>query len=232
MSKKLYEESDVQAIADAIRAKNGSTDKYTVAEMAQAVTDIPSGGGGDIDGFVDGTVTSIKSDATKVAQYACYKFASLTSVSLPNATSIGTSAFNSCNALTSAYIPNATTINMYAFQKCSELTSISIPNATSILNSAFQECSKLSSADCGNTTSLAPAAFHGCSSLKALYLRNTRAVCTLSNVNALSGTPIANGEGYIYVPNDLVKSYKSATNWSQYADRIITITAFIDGGSK
>ena len=33
MSKKLYEESDIQAIADAIREKNGTTNTYTVAEM-------------------------------------------------------------------------------------------------------------------------------------------------------------------------------------------------------
>lgn len=44
MSKKLYEESNISAIADAIRAKNGSQDTYTTAEMADAIDDIPSGG--------------------------------------------------------------------------------------------------------------------------------------------------------------------------------------------
>ena len=42
--KKLYEESSVQDIADAIREKNGGTEKYKVAQMAAAVRDIPSGG--------------------------------------------------------------------------------------------------------------------------------------------------------------------------------------------
>lgn len=37
MSKKLYEETSIQAIAAAIREKNGSTTKYKVAEMAAAV---------------------------------------------------------------------------------------------------------------------------------------------------------------------------------------------------
>lgn len=227
MSKKFYEETDVQALADAIRAKNGSTNKYKLSEMAQAVTDIPSGGGGDIDGFVDGTVTSIKSDATKVAQYACYKFTELVSVDLPNATSIGTSAFNSCTALTTANLPNATSVNMYAFQKCGELLSISLPNATSILNSAFQECSKLSFADCGNAKSLGPAAFINCSALSTLILRYEK-VCTLSNVNVLSATPIADGTGYIYVPDNLVDSYKSATNWSTYAAQIKPVSEYVE----
>ena len=43
MSNKLYEENDVQAIANAIRTKNGSSDTYMVSEMAQAVLDIPQG---------------------------------------------------------------------------------------------------------------------------------------------------------------------------------------------
>lgn len=41
MSKKLYPETDIQNIANAIRALNGSTDTYTVSEMASAIGDIP-----------------------------------------------------------------------------------------------------------------------------------------------------------------------------------------------
>lgn len=37
MAKKLYEEASVQDIANAIRAKNGSTATYKIAEMADAV---------------------------------------------------------------------------------------------------------------------------------------------------------------------------------------------------
>lgn len=37
MAKKLYEEASVLAIANAIRAKNGSTATYKVAQMADAV---------------------------------------------------------------------------------------------------------------------------------------------------------------------------------------------------
>lgn len=42
MAKKLYEEASVQAIADAIRAKNGGTAAYKIGEMAAAVSAIPS----------------------------------------------------------------------------------------------------------------------------------------------------------------------------------------------
>ena len=39
MAKKLYEESNIQAIADAIREKNNSTDTYTTSEMPGAILD-------------------------------------------------------------------------------------------------------------------------------------------------------------------------------------------------
>ena len=44
MAMKLYEESNIQAIADAIRAKNGEDTKYKPSEMAAAISAITTGG--------------------------------------------------------------------------------------------------------------------------------------------------------------------------------------------
>ena len=44
MANKLYNDTSVKAIADAIRAKNGTTNTYTIGEMAGAINDIPTGG--------------------------------------------------------------------------------------------------------------------------------------------------------------------------------------------
>ena len=43
MGQKFYNEADVQAIAAAIRAKNGTQNTYTVSQMAAAVTALPTG---------------------------------------------------------------------------------------------------------------------------------------------------------------------------------------------
>lgn len=43
MANKLYNDTSVKAIADAIRAKNGTTNTYNVGEMASAITNIPTG---------------------------------------------------------------------------------------------------------------------------------------------------------------------------------------------
>lgn len=47
MAKKLYEEADIQAIASAIRGKNGLTDTYKTSEMAAAITNLPASGGSE-----------------------------------------------------------------------------------------------------------------------------------------------------------------------------------------
>ena len=43
---KLYEESCVQDIADAIRNKNGTVNTYTIRNMAGAINNIQSGSSG------------------------------------------------------------------------------------------------------------------------------------------------------------------------------------------
>ena len=43
MANKLYNDTSIMAIADAIRAKNGTTNTYTIGEMASAITNIPTG---------------------------------------------------------------------------------------------------------------------------------------------------------------------------------------------
>lgn len=42
MANKLYDENSVKAVADAIRAKNGSTEQYKLADMPQAIENIQS----------------------------------------------------------------------------------------------------------------------------------------------------------------------------------------------
>lgn len=68
--------------------------------------------------------------------------------------------------------------------------------------------------------SIAEGLFMNSSNLEKIILRNTYKVVSLSNINAFTGTKIANGEGYIYVPDNYVDSYKSATNWSTFAEQI------------
>lgn len=62
MAKKLYEEASVQAIADAIRAKNGEMTTYKIGEMAAAITAIS--GSPIVDDSLENTVQYRQMNAT------------------------------------------------------------------------------------------------------------------------------------------------------------------------
>lgn len=61
--------------------------------------------------------------------------------------------------------------------------------------------------------------------LRSLILRSN-SLSILNNTNAFSNTSIDAGVGGIYVPSNLLSSYKSASNWSSYADNIYPIDSY------
>lgn len=136
-------------------------------------------------------------DITSVHNYGFAYKTSLKTINLPSCTTLGTRAFLQCTGVTSIHLPEARTLATYAFGNMTSLPSINLYGNVRIYANMFD----------------------GCSSLTKVVLNNTSSVCVLANVNAFNNTPIANGTGYIYVPDSLIDSYKTATNWSTYASQ-------------
>lgn len=176
--------------------------------------------------------------------YAFQNCTSLESISMPQLATVSNYMFAGCSALSSVSIPNATKINQYAFQNCKDLTSIDLNGVTNIGNYAFSgsgigtleitdatslgtylcQGQRTGIVDQHTTVNLASNRFNGANSLCHLILRSTT-MCTLTT-NALTGTAIAAGIGWIYVPTDLVATYKAASNWSNYASQIVDISEY------
>ena len=169
---------------------------YDVTQKASVSVNVASTGNNDIDALINGSITEISSEVTSIGNYALYYCSSLQSVNFPNVTSIG----------------------VLAFYYCISLQSVNFPNVTSIGDSAFRNCSSLRSADFPKVTSIGHYSFGNCTSLTSVVLRSNT-VCTLQNKNTFDNCP-----AIIYVPSNLVSSYKTATNWSNYADRIVAIS--------
>lgn len=156
---------------------------------------------------------------TKIGQKFAYNCTSLVSVNLPSATStIGILPFGNCTSLESISLPKLTNVGTQCFLNCIKLVNIDIPCATIIDQGGFQGCTALTYLDLPAVAQIKATAFKG-SSLTTLILRN-ESLGTLANTSAFDSTPIASGTGDVYVPDELVESYKVATNWATYADQI------------
>ena len=119
----------------------------------------------DIPAQIDGI------DVTGIGDYAFYRCADLTSVTIPSSvTSIGNYAFGGCTYLTSITIPDSvTSIGNHAFDRCDYLETVTIPSSvTSIGNYAFYWCDIETVTIPSSVTSIGNYAFGGCTKLKSI----------------------------------------------------------------
>lgn len=121
--------------------------------------------------------------------------------SVPAGSSSSSSTKPGCGSINivAAIVPYATSIGDYAFYSCCKLTTIELPNATSIGYEAFTNCT----------------------ALKTLVIRQSDRVCSLGWFVFIN-TALTS----IYVPDSLVDSYKSATNWKSYASKIKPLSEY------
>lgn len=163
--------------------------------------------------IVERTITSYSNKELKTVGYRGFSHcASLESVDLPELTSIDTQGFNSCGKLKRVVFPKLTTITQ---------------------GDNFTYCYALEYADLGIVTNIPSWCLANCTALETVILRKSDGICTLKTTNALNSNKFTNGTAFVYVPAELVDTYKSATNWSTYAEQIRAIEDYpeITGGA-
>ena len=191
MAEYLTNTADLTAVANAIRAKGGTSDPLVYPDgFVTAIQAIETGGGGGSDEIVNSLL-----DRT----------------------------------ISGAYVNNtATVIGVYGLAGCTKLTSVVLPAVRRTEGNSMTGCAAMTKADFSNLQTIRYSTFYNNRKLIALIIRR-HAVTTLDNTtNVFRNTPIASGTGYVYVPSALVASYKSATNWSTYADQIRAIEDYPD----
>ena len=201
-------------IADAVREKTGSIEPIVPEKMAEMLRNVEGDyergyaegyekGDSNMDGILTRQGTTIRNNRITYLGIEVFRnYESLAVVDFPNVTSTGVNVFYACYALHTVNLPCLISINSNVFAYSSLLKRLDFPSVESISGGAFSSCSRL----------------------VTLILRKADAVCTLENVSAFSGTPIAKSTGFVYVPDDLVEQYKAATNWSTYATQIKPIS--------
>lgn len=233
--------------ANRIRNKTGGTDQIAwdpAKGFGDAVDAIANS---TDDAIIQRTISGAYSNdrITTVGACAFLGCFNLTAIDLPNVTQVKRNAFESCNrlqtinlpkvtdlgggvftssAIQQADFPLVTTMGDGCFHVATYLTSANLPLVTALPNNAFRS-SAIRTADFAAVTNINRTAFTDCQHLETLIIR-TPSVCVISDISiALRGSKIAAGTGYIYVPDNLVDSYKTATNWVALANQIKPISA-------
>lgn len=237
------------AITDAFRNKLGSTEMIKAGDIPSALNSFQK----YVD-LLSGDVTSVSDEnATSVRDYCFYSYKKLQEVYLPNVTTIGSSAFRSCEMLSKINIQNVETLDYSALAGCYRITELYLPKAITIDQSACNGISGLKKVTLGNVRKIGRNAFDGNINCEEIdislnenvggdtsdgiynnaFYRNEKlskltirgaALIELEGPSAFAGTAIAYGRGKIYVDPSMVETYKTATNWSNYASAIEAIS--------
>jgi len=164
------------------------------------------------------TSISLPNTVETLSNFAFFYCVSLASISIPDSvTSIKSSVLRDCFSLVSISLPDSVTdIDIYMAQDEYSLASVTIPDSvTSIGNSMFSYCRSLASITIPDSvTSISANAFQKCSSMAKYHLKPTMPPA-LADANAFEGIP---SDCIIYVPVGSLEAYKTAANWSAYAD--------------
>lgn len=201
-------------VADAIRQKKGTQAPINPQDFSSEIASIPTGGNNPLQYMLD---RSSDTDGS----YLFYTNSS------------GPSIFSKLtyeNLITLDFSSKHYTNTSEMFSYCTSLTTIPQLDFSSVIsaNSMFNVCTSLTTLDFSNIKTI-EYQFASSSSLSTLIIRNSTTLATLGSTNAFPNTPIAAGTGYIYVPDNLVDSYKQATNWSTFANQIKPLSELPQG---
>lgn len=204
-----------------ITANGTVTEDVGTYKNVEVTVAVPvSGGDGDkTAAFLDGTITAYSnSELTEIREKAFYGCIKMTSVDLPNVATLGADAFHTCKWLETINIPKLTAIPYQCFYYCFSLPDVLVfPVCKSLAGYviSYAETKVLDILGGGQIESFA---FYRASYFTTLILRNTETITTLQSA------PSSIWQDYtavtVYVPDNLLETYKTATNWVKMAGQI------------
>lgn len=185
---------------------------------------------------------------------ALYKFSdckNLHTVYLPSLNRIGAHSFDGCYSLNNVTFDEEIDVGEYAFANCFSLGNLNGYDFSYISSRAFDSAgigrlevkdnrlgntymfqkSRISTLDItkneAQTTNIYVNSLSYMHSLCHLIIRRDDGVVRISSLTGfLNETPIKQGIGWIYVQPDMVDLYKADTNWSYFANQIVSINEY------
>lgn len=214
-------DENLTAVADAIRAKGATSGAMAFPDgFVEAVGAIQAGGSDPYEKlieFLNGSITNLDVTVSSVNSITSIKG----NLILRGIEKLYSGKVDYLSAAR-VYFPDVTWCQYNVLRFCS-FEYLRMPKVTEIGANSTMDNKKVKKVDMGALTGICSQFFYNCTSLETLIIR-TPTLCTNNgHANNLVNTPIANGTGCIYVPSALLEEYKTATNWSAYADQFRAI---------
>lgn len=134
-------------------------------------------------------------------------------------------AFSNCRGLLAIDFPNMSSIYAeHVFESCTQLGYVSLPKLETLRGTGvFGGCYALHKLSFPMLRTMDPYTINGLYSdhIMSLILDNESIVCTLTSY---PGNWYGNPNFKIYVPDGLIDTYRSATNWNRISSKILPIT--------
>lgn len=239
MANYLTTDTDLTAVADAIREKGGTSGQLAFPSgFVDAIDAIETGGGDSavLNKLIDRSITAIAFDGNEIGPHAFHSCKNLSSISFPNATTVGEDAFNgtAITEIVQTQFPKFRRSSSRTFASMQHLTRVFLPEVF-IGQFGLSDCTKLKTAVIAgilnthvfsSSTLLEAADFLGVSiaiglsvfyktAISLLILR-ANTLIALGTIGAFTNSPFASDGtgGTLYVPQALIADYQAATNWS------------------
>ena len=162
-------------------------------------------------------------NVTEIETYGIYSCVNLAKVNLPQVTTLATYALAHNSKLAEVHLPNLETAKENAFRKSTSLVSITLPKAKNIAGYCFRGCTALERIILPSIEQFGGMPFQECSAMREIIITNENTMPVVSNglfaYSQEDWTQYPNLQA-IYVPDALVDTYKSSTNWARYVDFI------------
>lgn len=239
-------------VADAIREKKGSSEKINPQDFSEEIRSIESGGEVNAFGKVmidDGRGVSgighviIRQGATFIADYA-YANSSIEKLDIPNSViTYGARICENCSSLRKVNFPiTAIEIPKCFFVECTFESYTVAEHFKRIGYAPFYNCKNLKFVEVlGDLEYIGHYAFEACSNLRTIKLKKVKQMepsafhnispTVIIDSNVVPEIPAKPSFGQniqFYVPDESVDTYKSATNWSYYADKIKPLSEYVE----
>lgn len=191
--KGAIKKSTLDAIGNAIRSKDGSTEPIPVNALADRITALPTPSG-----------------ENKLAQIFNKTVTEITAEDLEGVTTIPDYTFRNCESLTSVVIPDSViSMGIHAFYNCSKLRKITLGSGVEeIGGSAFQFCYELESMNFPSSLKkIGGTVFDNCNALKYVFIEDLASWCQINRGTSkpqsyMISTPIQKA-GNFYLKNAL-----------------------------